>query len=333
MMRLPSGIPWDYVPDERTGAFRRRCTLPQHVSRGEAEYVLWMSQELPNAESYFTESGQGVLGTKRNFRYDMVDRASRTAYSYAGCYFHPHPKDCPQPPQRDAESIEREKHFERTDEYARRLGYRHVVMRECVWQAKKRAESELAAYLAEFVTPQPVDGMTQEELLRRVRNKTLFGVALVDLRNDRTDDYLDEFGPVIAHREIRFDEIGPTTQGYVRANGQSEKSRRSLVSQRSAQCHFVSSDLLAYYLELGLTVTKVRRFLQYIPTTAVSVVTNEIIDRRREADVDPIRKEYSQAIKLAGNALYGYGRTRQRHRHHRQPFTPSTFFLLSRCCC
>jgi len=305
MMRLPSGIPWDYRPD-KNGVFRRRCTLPNHVSRGEAEYVLWTAKELPHVESYFTTGGHGVLGNMRNFRYDMVDRKTRTAYSYAGCYFHPHPQDCTQPPPRNDISIQREKEFVKADEYARRLGYRHVIMRECEWSRRKKADPELRAFIDKYVTPKGVDGgMTQTVLLRRIREKKLFGVAVVDLQNERTDDYLDEFGPVIAHREIQFQEIGPTTQKYVRDNEQSEKSRRALVSQRSAQCHFVSSDMLAYLMELGITVTKVHRFVQYIPTDAVSVVTNEIINKRKEADSNPVSRPYADAMKLSGNSIFG----------------------------
>lgn len=89
-------------------------------------------------------------------------------------------------------------------------------------------------------------------------------------------------------------------QQHVRANGLSEKSRVGLVCGRTAKDIFLTTDLLQFYLRMGIVVDRIRTFYEYIPTTETGVFSDLVIHYRKQGDEDPSLKSIAEAWKLTG---------------------------------
>ena len=94
-------------------------------------------------------------------------------------------------------------------------------------------------------------------------------------------------------------------QRHVRENGLSEKPRQGLVCQRTAKGYFASTDLLKFYLDLGVVVEKIEKFYEYIPTTDTGKFSDLVIHYRKEGDKNKDIKCTGDNWKLAGNSFYG----------------------------
>ncbi len=85
---MPGGIPvhWE---TETEGTLKKVRLTPKWISKGETEFVLYTASQLGHndCQSYWHPSGQARLGGKRKFRYDLIHHKSKTAYSFAGCYW------------------------------------------------------------------------------------------------------------------------------------------------------------------------------------------------------------------------------------------------------
>ena len=63
--------------------------------------------------------------------------------------------------------------------------------------------------------------------------------------------------------------------------------------------------LIKWYLPHGLRLTVVYHFVEYKPGKPFSWFPEELANAMREADIDPLKKQMGDVIKLKGNSFYG----------------------------
>ena len=59
-----------------------------------------------------------------------------------------------------------------------------------------------------------------------------------------------------------------------------------------------------FYLNLGLKITRIYKFIQFYPQKCFETLANEIVNSRREADLDKSKTVIALTNKLTGNSLY-----------------------------
>ena len=59
-----------------------------------------------------------------------------------------------------------------------------------------------------------------------------------------------------------------------------------------------------FYLNLGLKITRIYKFIRFHPEKYFETLTNEIVNSRREADLDKSKTVIALTNKLTGNSLY-----------------------------
>ena len=67
----------------------------------------------------------------------------------------------------------------------------------------------------------------------------------------------------------------------------------------------VTSDIVRFWLEEGVVVTKCRQLIEYMPQACMKETIEELVDLRRLGDTDPSRAIIAAAAKIIMNSIYG----------------------------
>ena len=59
-----------------------------------------------------------------------------------------------------------------------------------------------------------------------------------------------------------------------------------------------------FYLNLGLKITRIYKFIEFHPQKCFETLTKDIVNSRREADLDKSKTVIALTNKLTGNSLY-----------------------------
>ena len=82
--------------------------------------------------------------------------------------------------------------------------------------------------------------------------------------------------------------------------------RKMLISSFTLQNGTLRTPLLLFYLQLGLVVRKIQRFVEYTPKKGLNSFVQAAKDARRKSDKNPISSVVVETKKLLANISYGY---------------------------
>ena len=83
-----------------------------------------------------------------------------------------------------------------------------------------------------------------------------------------------------------------------------KKPKRALISSHFCVKILVNTDMAKYYLEKGLKITRIYKFIQFHLEKCFEKLANEISDNRRAADIDISKNISGMTTKLIGNSQY-----------------------------
>ena len=79
-----------------------------------------------------------------------------------------------------------------------------------------------------------------------------------------------------------------------------------LISSFTLQNGTPITPLLFFYLQLGLVVTKIHRFVEYTPSKCFNSFVQAAVDARRKGDENTNSIVVTETMKLLTNSSYGY---------------------------
>ena len=82
--------------------------------------------------------------------------------------------------------------------------------------------------------------------------------------------------------------------------------RKMLKSSSTLQNGTHITPLLLFYLQLGLVVTKIHRFVEYTTKKCFNSFVQAAVDARRKGDESPNSSVVAVTMKLLANSSYGY---------------------------
>lgn len=136
-----------------------------------------------------------------------------------------------------------------------------ISIRECTWRNQKKTRPEILEYLSQHLLMNRPRCMTDDQLLERVRNREFYGYIEVDIDvgepGTPTYDLCEECTPIYRHAHLNVESGGPYMALWAKKNNVSPTRSRMLIGALNAKKMFFISDLLAFYLGLGLKVTKI----------------------------------------------------------------------------
>jgi hypothetical protein len=189
----------------------------------------------------------------------------------------------------------------------------------CEWERLKRSDPAIRAYLYGRFYPKRYAGSpsgnrptSQAGLLEAIRTGALFGLALVDIQTpEHLREKFREMQPLIFNRMVERSDLGPLMEEYCERNDLLKKPRRVLAQSYNARNLLLITPLLAWYLNQGLIVSRVHWVRQFRADRAFESVSAQVLEFRKQADIDPNMESRGNSMKLAGNSIYGIARTGQ----------------------
>ena len=147
----------------------------------------------------------------------------------------------------------------------------------------------------------------QDEIIQNVLKDELFGFFQVDIEvPEHLLDKFSEFSPLFVLSEVPEDQIPQHMQGYKINTGRKKiKNNKKLLGVMKAEKILLYSPLLKWYLNHGLQVTKIHKYISCTPGRPFKWFPGEVSSARREADNDKNKKQLGDTAKLKGNSFYG----------------------------
>ena len=147
----------------------------------------------------------------------------------------------------------------------------------------------------------------KDELIQNVLNDKLFGSFQVDIEvPEQLLDKFSEFSPLFILSEVPEDQIPQHMKDYKINTGRKKiKNNKKLLGVMKAEKILLYSPLLKWYLNHGLQVTKIHKYISYTPGTPFKWFPEEVSSARRAADHDKNKKQLGDTAKLKGNSFYG----------------------------
>ena len=147
----------------------------------------------------------------------------------------------------------------------------------------------------------------KDELIQNVLNDKLFGFFQVDIEvPEQLLDKFSEFSPLFILSEVPEDQIPQHMQDYKINTGRKKiKNNKKLLGVMKAEKILLYSPLLKWYLNHGLQVTKIHKYISYTPGRPFKWFPEEVSSARRAADNDKNKKQLGDTAKLKENSFYG----------------------------
>ena len=150
-------------------------------------------------------------------------------------------------------------------------------------------------------------GKSEAELIQNVLNDKLFGFFQVDIEvPDQLRDKFSEFCPLFVISEVPEERIPQHIKDYKINTGRKMiKNNKKLLGVMKAEKILLYSPLLKWYLNHGLQVTKIHRYISYTSGRPFKWFPEDVSSARRAADQDKNKKQLGDTAKLKGNSFYG----------------------------
>ena len=154
----------------------------------------------------------------------------------------------------------------------------------------------------------------KDEIIQNVLNDKLFGFFEVDIEvPEQKRKRFSEFCPLFVISEVPEDQIPQHMKDYKINTGRKMiKNNKKLLGVMKAEKILLYSPLLKWYLNHGLQVTKIHRYISYTSGRPFKWFPEEVSSARRDADQDKnkgeageARKQLGDTAKLKGNSFYG----------------------------
>ena len=141
----------------------------------------------------------------------------------------------------------------------------------------------------------------KDEIIQNVLNDKLF-VEVPEQKRKR----FSEFCPLFVISEVPEEQIPQHMKDYKINTGRKKiKNNKKLLGVMKTEKILLYSPLLKWYLNHGLQVTKIHRYISYISGRPFKWFPEEVSSARREADNDKNKKQLGDTAKLKGNSFYG----------------------------
>ena len=147
----------------------------------------------------------------------------------------------------------------------------------------------------------------KNEIIQNVLNDKLFGFFEVDIEvPEQKRKRFSEFCPLFVISEVPEDQIPQHMKDYKINTGRKMiKNNKKLLGVMKTEKILLYSPLLKWYLNHGLQVTKIHRYMSYTSGRPFKWFPEEVSSARRAADQDKNKRQLGDTAKLKGNSFYG----------------------------
>ena len=173
-------------------------------------------------------------------------------------------------------------------------------MHECQWKKKIKKVENLPTEIGSILKND-----SEKSLIRSISNGGVYGFLVCDIEcSDELAEKLSSggflFPPVIERQTLTEEHFSD----YMKLRFQTEqrKMEKSTVVQKfNAKQLLIMSDLAKFYIELGLKIVNVTKFIQYVPRKTLLPFADKVYQMRVSATYEKDEAK-SMTAKLFGNS-------------------------------
>ena len=115
-----------------------------------------------------------------------------------------------------------------------------------------------------------------------------------------------KFPPLFKKTLVSKHDIGDYMKTYAEKERILSQPWKMLTSNFTLQNGTLITLLLLFYLQLGLVVTKIHRFVEYTPKKCFNSFVQAAVDARMKSGKNPNSSVVAETMKLLANTTYGY---------------------------
>ena len=323
---------WALGQEMPTGPFIRRLSFdnfkPQKRDRflSMFDWMTWVSlKEKIEIKHKFNNTQECRIGP---YPVDGFCSETGTVFQYDGCYFHPH-QNCVLFEKRDTKETGKWKKMreirklqsEQRNKFILSHGFKLRIMKECDWVEMIKSNEDLQIHIQnrypKFLKKYPRE-VSETDILKSVQNELFFGCLEVDINVPdqwKTEppnntclspyEFFKEMSPIFCNANVPFEKIGDHMQKHAKEYNLGEKPRRLLVGGMSAKKIFLASQLLKWYLDFGMEVTRVYQCVEFTPEKCFAKFEKQVTEARRLGDLNSDCSLLASTMKLIGNSAFG----------------------------
>jgi hypothetical protein len=301
---MPVGLPRRRFEDENF-ILNDKKDFKGKMAQG---WLAWEEFQLNLPIETASNGGERHLG-RHNLPVDGFCEQTNTAYQFHGCYWHGH--GCSPTSNRTIGKRSAEERHEDTlekENYLRSLGYQVCSIWECEWRRHVDQTSDIKTFLKIFYRKAfgEQHGMNPSTILNKIIDGRLFGFVECDISvPDHLEFKFSEMPPIFKNFELSRDHLSDHMRQFAEKNDHLNRPQRSLIGSMKGDKILLFTDLLRWYLEHGLKVTRIYQIIEYESSPIFSSFGESVTEARRAGDVDTSKRLLADTAKLIGNSLYG----------------------------
>jgi len=143
--------------------------------------------------------------------------------------------------------------------------------------------------------------VSEQEIIEEIKAGSLFGMVECDLETPEDLKLaFSEFQPISKHANVSREDIGDLMKEFAIQNNLLKSPTKALLNSYHGTKMLFATPLLKWLLEHGLRVTKIYQVVQYTPSECFKDFGQEVMDARRQGDLDPSKRIISDSCKLMG---------------------------------
>ena len=284
--------------------FRKRI-MSYGNSLSALQWISWMEQKCPDLVN---SEGERVPVQHQYFRgemeyanftidgYALVD-SKHVFFEFLGDAWHAGCEQCQTNPGVDDTWIRKKKILQQA-------GTLHYI-RECEW-------TRTCKTLKKYETPSLPMIMnrsgTEMDILDGIKSATLYGFIVADITTP-VEVYEKikwiNFPPIFQRAFVTEDMLSPYMKTRVEHEG-TKLPRETVIQTYNAKQQLLYTDLVRFYIDLGLVISNITMFVQFTPSKPLKPFVDRVTEGRMNATRDG-NDNLGLAFKITGNA--GFGKT------------------------
>ena len=215
---------------------------------------------------------------------------------FEGCYWHP---GCCVSDSQIPDSQIKKARFEAKKSYLETIG-KVVVMHECQWQQQLQKLSNVPTLMPNILRTD-----TEATLIDSILKGEMYGFLVCDIqcsdglaRDLSSGGFL--FPPVIERQNLTEEHFSDYMKSRF-INEQRKLEKNTVVQKFNGKQVFIMTDLAKFYMDLGLKISNVTKFVQYIGAKTLLPFADKVYEMRVSATHEKDEAK-SMTAKLFGNS-------------------------------
>ena len=216
-------------------------------------------------------------------------------YEFNGSQFH---KNCPHC------GHEPDENWDKKVSDIKKAGYEFQVIWECQYdRIFPKLDYKDTPYFPEILKKKT----TESDLIQGIKSGKLFGFIVADVESpEKVINEMKEFPPLIRKMTLTDEHLSDYTRNRLKIEKPNMKKfqRDSLIQCFHGQQLLLMTPLVRFYMEKGLKIFNITKFIQYIPSTALNPFASHVTRMRIDAEKNALYTKGNTA-KVFGNSSYG----------------------------